>query len=494
MKSINFFRSERSQEIVRYLIIGITTTAVNFIATFLFNVIMPFGIASAIAVIISVIYAYVTNKVIVFRSRVDTKRAFWHEMGAFFMSRAATIALEIGGVPLIALLVGDWWSKIAWNIVIIILNYILARVFVFMKATSAPTTLYTNMKIIHLISGNDTGGAKTYILNLLKHLEDVLLVCIGEGDLYEAALLQQTPAATIGSQRELKLLLHNINPAILHTHGARANYMATRLPKKNRPILISTVHRDYKCEYLGRPLHAISRGTLNARALRKMDYLAGVSTATKNILIQRGFSAENIFVAHGGIEFNNTVTHAKPEAAKSVVFGIMARLEPAKNIETLLHAAAIARNNCAMRILIAGDGADREHLAAITAQLQLDDIVTFLGWVDTPIYNNIDVNVLTSHHEGFPMALLEGANHSLATIATCVDGIPDLITHKENGLLFEPGDTAMLAEYMVMLANDSVLRRQLGDALYLTASTKFSATVCADKHRQMYKTILNHEA
>ncbi|MCL2546829.1 MAG: GtrA family protein [Oscillospiraceae bacterium] len=141
-KIISFVTSPRGREIIRYLFIGGTTTLVNFIVTHIGVTIFStsFALASAFGVVVSVIYAYLTNKLFVFRSRVNSIGELWHEAVRFFGSRAATMALEMGGVPLLmALSVDEWPAKITLNIIVVIANYIFAKLIVFKGRKDVPS-------------------------------------------------------------------------------------------------------------------------------------------------------------------------------------------------------------------------------------------------------------------------------------------------------------------------------------------------------------------
>ena len=74
---------------------------------------------------------------------------------------------------------------------------------------------------------------------------------------------------------------------IIHCHGARANLTGAILRRKVRVPIVTTVHSDYRLDYLGRPLHRLTYGTINTIALRMFDYHIGVSDAMAQLLISR---------------------------------------------------------------------------------------------------------------------------------------------------------------------------------------------------------------
>ena len=83
--------------------------------------------------------------------------------------------------------------------------------------------------------------------------------------------------------------IENGNYDIIHCHGSRANLTGALLKRHFDIPFISTVHSDYKLDYLGRPLAAMTYGRLNKLALHHMDYRVCVSDSMRQTLIDRGF-------------------------------------------------------------------------------------------------------------------------------------------------------------------------------------------------------------
>ena len=67
--------------------------------------------------------------------------------------------------------------------------------------------------------------------------------------------------------------------------------------------VVTTVHSDYRLDYMGRPLSHLTFGTINALALRRLDYRIGVSDAMVDLLISRGFPADRFYTIYNGIDF-----------------------------------------------------------------------------------------------------------------------------------------------------------------------------------------------
>ena len=371
------------------------------------------------------------------------------------------------------------------------------------------------MKVIHLISGGDTGGAKTHVHSLLQGLTSriqVSMVCFTDGPfVHEARQLgiDTTVLAGRNLPRVLAQLERKVRAEgyeIIHCHGARGNLMGWLLKRRTGLPLISTVHSDYKLDYLGRPFSRLTYGTINAMALRHMDYHVGVSDATVDMLIDRGFRPDRIFSIYNGLDFSPR-TIALDRAAffascglqadeDSIVVGIAARLNPVKDIATLIQGFGKAYAQCpALRLVIAGDGEQRAELESLTRELGLEQVVCFAGWLSDvdSFYHAIDINTLTSLSETFPYSLTEGARAGLPTVATRVGGVPYLIEHGVTGLLFTPGDSDALAKHLLHLAQSAELRRRMGGLLYEKARTDFSLESTINRQLEIYETILRRE-
>ena len=372
------------------------------------------------------------------------------------------------------------------------------------------------MKVMHLISGGDSGGAKTHVHSLLKHLAntiDVTMVCFMEGPFAQEARELGIPTVVLPGHNLLKVrstlkkMIMEGGYQILHCHGARGNLMGALLRKATGLPVVTTVHSDYRLDYMGRPFSRLTYGNINTIALRKLDYRIGVSDAMTDLLISRGFDPDKLFTIYNGIDFTPR-TPALSRAAywekvgleadeNSVVVGIAARLNPVKDIATLVRGFALAHESCPnLRLLIAGDGEQMGMLKELAGQLGVAKQVCFAGWEsDTDsFYNALDINTLTSLSETFPYSLTEGARAGLPTVASRVGGVPYLIEHGVHGLLFEAGDAQALSRHLVTLASDPELRRHMGQRLYQRAREDYSLESTLQRQLTIYETILRRQA
>ena len=373
------------------------------------------------------------------------------------------------------------------------------------------------MKVIHLISGGDSGGAKTHVLSLLQNLNKTItaqLVCFRDGPFAEEARALGIPTLICGGNNIPRLrcrltdYIRQGGYQVIHCHGSRANMIGALLRRSTGLPVVTTVHSDYKLDYMGRPLSHLTFGNINAWALRQLDYRIGVSDAMVDLLISRGFPPDRFYAIYNGIDF----TPAPPQGDRieylrslgadvdedSVVVGIAARLNPVKDMSTLIRGFAAGYQKCQrLRLVIAGDGEEREKLGNLAKELGVEKQVTFAGWISGGMdrfYSALDINALTSLSETFPYALTEGARFHLATVSTAVGGIPYLIDADVNGCLFAPGDWEALGGHLAAMGNGDELRHTLGEKLYEKASTQFSIQKTVDTQLHIYEEILRRHS
>ena len=368
------------------------------------------------------------------------------------------------------------------------------------------------MKIMHLISGGDVGGAKTHVLFLLRELgkqHQVKLCCFIDGPFAEEAREMGIPTRVMKHKnffllrKELVEYIRRGNYDLLHCHGSKANVYSAWIRKKLNIPVVSTVHSDPKLDYLGRPLANMTYGVMNRMALHHRDGWVAVSDSMKALLISRDYPGDQIWPIYNGIEFPEKLPHRpRQEYLQSlgldwdeecVIFGIAARIASVKDLPTLVKAFAHAVKECPnARLLVAGDGEQRQSVEALAKELCPEGSYHFTGWIGdmNSFYHALDVNMLSSISETFPYAITEGARMYCATISTAVGGLPKVVIDGETGLLVEPGDDQAMALAMVRLVREPELRSTLGRNLYEKVRTEYSVESMAKRQAKIYESVL----
>lgn len=372
------------------------------------------------------------------------------------------------------------------------------------------------MKVLHLIGGGDEGGAKSHVLSLVQQLGNhisVKLVSLRPGPFADDARAMGIDVEVVRTGNIfkdihiIKNLAFNGEYNILHTHGAKANMIGVIIKRKIGIPVVSTVHSDYRLDYLHSVLKMYTFGLINTMALRFVDYYIAVSENFKDMLIRRSFSAHRIYTVYNGISFDKPVDIMPRSAFAAkygismedgdVFIGILGRLHPVKGHTVFLEAAEkVIKKFPNVKFLIGGSGDELQPvLEKKVNQLGIAGNVFFLGWVTEPFsfLHHIDINVLTSYSESFPYVILEGARMKKATVSSRVGGLEDLFDQGENGYLFTPGDSDALAGHLISLLEDPEERRIMGEKLHSKARQYFSLNSMTETQLGIYRSILANE-
>lgn len=186
-----------------------------------------------------------------------------------------------------------------------------------------------------------------------------------------------------------------------------------------------------------------------------------------------------------------------PENA--LVLGMAARIHPQKDHASLIRAAGLLRaTHPGLRFLMVGDFSEEASHRAQFAQLETlmaetgtRDMFVFPGFEGNMarFYGALDVALLASHTEGFPLGILEAMGAGLPVIASAVGGVAEAVEDGRTGFLAPDGDAAAFAVAMARLADDEGLRLRMGDAARTEALTRFGperfARQAADFARRM---------
>lgn len=369
------------------------------------------------------------------------------------------------------------------------------------------------MKVLFLISGGDSGGAKTHLFALLDSLKEkctVKMVCFMEGVFYqeimhkdiETVLLMQKNRFDMSPMSEIERMVKEEGFDIVHCHGARANFNISKIRHKLSVPVITTMHSDYLLDFDGVYKKIVYTG-LNMYALRKMDYYIAVSGSFKKMLVRRGYAPNDIYTVYNGINYDQPISYDEKEeffkrigytpSTGEVLVGIIGRHDYVKGHDIFMEGCIkVARKNKNVKFLLAGGAEGEEPLRKMAQQAGLSDRFIFCGFIKD-IYsfiNVIDINTITSRSESFPYVMLEGARLKKPLVASDVGGISDLVEDGTTGMLFKAGDVEGFAEKLEKLICDRQLREKMGQAIYERATSVFSSENLACEHMKIYKNVL----
>ena len=197
------------------------------------------------------------------------------------------------------------------------------------------------------------------------------------------------------------------------------------------------------------------------------------SEAGRRFLIKKGIDPAKIITVHNGIDLDKSIPRIAPEEKKrqcglkqdSMLVGIIANLTEVKGHYYFLQAAQeVLKHIPQAEFLIVGDGPLREDIEKLSKNLGISARVNFMGFrQDIPeILSILDVFVLSSLWEGFPVSILEAMAAVKPVIASRVGGILEAVIDGKTGILVPPEDEKALAGAIEFLLKEDKIAGEMG--------------------------------
>jgi glycosyltransferase involved in cell wall biosynthesis len=381
------------------------------------------------------------------------------------------------------------------------------------------------IKILLLDTNDAVGGVVQAHLMLLRTLDrtrfEVYAACLAQGPLVAefAAVPELTlwqiavgtkSARWCGGWLGRLVDLASVVPLVLAAlrlawRCRRAGIQVIHTSDKKRALLLTLLlQRLTRIPYLYHVHNNYIDYPANRRALARATRIIANSAEMRRDFIQAlGPALERIRVVYNGID----AAHFRPglpsrfreelgAAPTDVLIGITSRLAPDKGQETFLRAAAIVVRAapCAHFVLFGDDAIfsdNRDYvpmLRRLVVELGLTAHVRFAGFrADMPaIYPALDVVVNAAWREAFGLVVVEAMACAKVVVGTNAGGIPEIITHGQDGFLFPPRDAEKLAAILLEVVRQPALRQAIGLAARQTVEQRFTLPIFARNVEQVY--------
>ncbi len=287
----------------------------------------------------------------------------------------------------------------------------------------------------------------------------------------EVALINERFRFDTGVVEDLKKVVERVKPSIIQTHNVKSHFVM-RLSGLWRKIPWIAFHHGYTTtDWKMRAYNQLDRWSL-----RKAHRVVTMNKIFANQLARAGANAEGMRILHNAIDVEGMLKVSDEEAAtlknklciaeeERVIIAI-GRLSLEKGQVDLIRAFAKLIHrlpSLRAKLVIIGEGPERESLEQEINSLQIKEQVRFAGQVSNvkPFYAIADLMVLPSHSEGSPNVLLEAMAAQVPVVATSVGGVPEIATHKESALLVKARDVEGLAQAISQLLSDRELAQRL---------------------------------
>lgn len=393
------------------------------------------------------------------------------------------------------------------------------------------------IKIIRIINRFNLGGPTYNVAYLSKYMSDdfeTLLVGGAKDESEESSdfivknlgiepiIIPQmrrsiNPFNDISAYIEIKKLIKQHKPDIVHTHASKAGTLG-RLAAFSCgvPVVVHTFHGHVFHSYFGKFKTAVYK-TIERYLAKRSTAIIAISEKQKHELgvIHKICSPEKITVVPLGFDLqkfqDNQIEKRKSFRSQyqisdnEIAITIIGRLVPIKNHELFLKAIAYLQKNSSKKIraFIVGDGESRSEIESKATELGIDfcnaltdrdkiSTLTFTSWrkdVDV-VCAGSDIICLTSHNEGTPVSLIEAQAANKPIVSTNVGGIENVVSNQTT-LLSEAGDTEKFCSNLLLLVNDDILREKMGQKGWELMKENFHYTRLVKDVKKLYDNLLN---
>jgi len=350
------------------------------------------------------------------------------------------------------------------------------------------------VKIVHLISSLQRGGAEVALAQLITQLKthaEHYVIFFYDGPLRAEIEALGVPCHQISARGSsinplffFKLLrtIKRIEPDCLLTGLWLANVLGRICGRTLNIPCIAVLHALLEHE-----------GSIRTWIDRIIPCQATAYVAVSNI-VHDSFRKHHPLLLHKqcfiiphGIDYAHVIRASKqpislPDglatalANNQVIVGSVGRLVPDKNYALLLKSfSAVAESTTQIHLVIVGSGPEEAQLKRLATQHEITDRMTWIsGQPAYPYYQYFDYYVQPSRYEAFGLAILEAQCFALPVLATGKKQLHPIITHLHNGMVIEPDNSEALTRAMLRYLQDPALRARDGKRGLETAREHFS--------------------
>lgn len=229
---------------------------------------------------------------------------------------------------------------------------------------------------------------------------------------------------------------------------------------------------------------------------------SGIATNTEpmKLLVPERFQKKTHVLLGGADLEASDNSHSEFHQKKSQKVLYVGRLIERKGAKDLLQAFSKVKYSLPnARLVIVGDGPEKEELIQMSKELKLADYVEFKGTLRgkdlSQEYENCDLFVMPSKYvpgdqiEGLGLVLIEASMHAKALVGTNHGGIPTVIKHGVNGLLVPEADPDDLAIAISKLLQDDNIRLAMGKKAFELAERDYTWGAATDRLLRIYQTV-----
>ncbi|MFH1784217.1 MAG: glycosyltransferase family 4 protein [bacterium] len=362
------------------------------------------------------------------------------------------------------------------------------------------------MRIAQITSSVGWSGGAQQAFFLSKGLLDkgyeIKLICPPSSEIGQRAADAGIPVISLLMRQEydivaiIKLvkILRKNKIDILHAHHPKAHALALAASKiAKTPVFI----------YSRRVIFHVRKGIFSQIKYKskRTDKIVAVSKGVKKILVDYGIAPSRIEVIYSGTDVAVFTPEVKGDSIRKefaihddeLLVALVGNYSYYKGHTFFLEAIpSILQKAKGVKFILVGRDTDSDELKGLVDNLDIANSTILAGFRrDVPlILAAADITVNASLQEGFAGTIRESLAMGKAVVATDVGGNPEMVYHKKNGLLVSAGNSQALSDAIVMLLNNSDLRKEMGKNGRKLVEEEFSVKHMVDKTESLYKELL----
>lgn len=359
-------------------------------------------------------------------------------------------------------------------------------------------------RVLQVVLQLDAGGTERLVIELVRRLQDrfpTSVCCLDEPGSWgrqladegvQVTALGRAPGFHPGLAWKLADVAARFNATVMHCHHYSPFVYGTlarlRLP---RVRIVFTEHGRLSDAPPSR-----KRRLANRFLMMGSPAVYAVSHDLRRHLVAEGYP-ERTGVIWNGIEPGVAPDEDARRHARRLmgladgvkVVGTVARLDPVKDLGTLLQAVAIVRREVACRLVVVGDGPAREALKLRARALHIEDAVDWLGQRDDvrELLPGFDVYANSSISEGISLTLLEAMAAELPVVATDVGGSPEVVEDGQTGALCPARSPDALGSSLQRIFGDARLAADYGRAGRSRVCEHFTLDRMVARYAELYE-------
>jgi glycosyltransferase involved in cell wall biosynthesis len=291
---------------------------------------------------------------------------------------------------------------------------------------------------LHIIAGDDNGGAGNHVLNICNTENNLFsneIAFLGKGILYDKATNNDIKSTLFNKTTKNYPLIDYINKSscdLAVFHGARTSLIHLIYNHKINKKTVATIHSDFRYDFLNNKTKLLLFTPISILGLKTFKNYITISNNLKILLEEKGFKGSKFEVNNAidikGIKRRETVEEIRSKyniSKGDFVFGMVGRFHPIKNHMNVIEGfSKLLEENSNSRLLLIGDGDLRGEIENKIKEMDLEQRVHITSFVDNPVdYLKVcNCSIIASFSEGGapPLVMLESAYVKVTVMATKV--------------------------------------------------------------------------